>query len=119
MLTRGKVSVAHKARVAQAAGAVAALVFDSDQCDPDVMHCHRTVGVSPLVDSNGSNGSDDTKDATHGRRVGVFHNDPPSDWLRVTIPVAMVSASDGARLRSFMDYVTVDVNGEMNWYVDV
>ncbi|TYZ68404.1 hypothetical protein PybrP1_006192 [[Pythium] brassicae (nom. inval.)] len=116
VFTRGKVSVVHKARVAQAAGAVAALVFDSDQCDPGAMHCHRTVGVSPLV---GDDNNDRSRNAAHSRRIGPFHDDPPSEWLPVTIPVAMVSADDGARLRSFMDYVAVEVNGEMNWYVGV
>lgn len=104
VFTRGKVSVVHKVLVAQRAGAVAALVFDADKCNPDTMHCHRTATVSPSSDQGSK---------------GMFHDDPISPWLDVRIPVAMVSAKDGARIRSFMDIVTVEVNGEMNFFVGV
>lgn len=119
VFTRGKVSVAHKARVAQRAGAVAALIMDSSECDPDTMHCHRTVSVSPLLQAHSDSDSHSDRRRRHGRGWRRFDNDAASAWLNVQIPVAMVSADDAERIRSFMDLVTVDVNGELNYLVGV
>lgn len=110
ILTRSpnsQVSVVHKVQIAQDAGALATVVIDSDTCDRETMHCYRTEKDEPLA-------------AAHVREgLGLFHDDPASLWLNIRIPVAMVSAEDGARIRSFMDLVTVEVNGEMNYLVAV
>ncbi|KAF1326273.1 Proline-trna ligase, partial [Globisporangium splendens] len=90
--------------LAQKAGALAAVIFDSDQCDDETMHCHRhSGGLASLHDHD------------HDSNFGLFHDDPDGVWLPIKIPVAMISAEDGARIRSFMDVVTVEVESEMNY----
>lgn len=100
-------SVVHKVQIAQNAGALAAMVIDSDMCDRETMHCYRTEKDEPLAAAHARDG------------LGLFHDDPASLWLNIRIPVAMISAEDGARIRSFMDLVVVEVNGEMNYLVGV
>lgn len=100
-------SVVRKVQIAQNAGALAAVVIDSDTCDRETMHCYRTEKNEPLAAAAQSQG------------LGLFHDDPVSLWLNIRIPVAMLSAEDGARIRSFMDLVTVEVNGDMNFLVSV
>lgn len=100
-------SVVHKVQIAQNAGALAAMVIDADMCDRETMHCYRTEKDKPLATTLARDG------------LGLFHDDPANLWLNIRIPVAMVSAEDGARIRSFMDLVAVEVNGEMNYVVGV
>lgn len=115
-------SILEKVHLAQKAGALAAVVIDSDSCDAETMHCHRHSSTLHQLDAVGRLLEDGTIGGPAGGHVvdvGLFHDDPTGAWLEIRIPVAMVSADDGARIRASMDLVSVEVEGEMNYLVGV
>ena len=83
LVERGRgVSLVEKARKAQIAGAVGVIVVDDGQCDDSFQHCgHQAGGVK-----EGGFGSYDTL----------------SDWAAIHIPVWLVTAAAGEKLRRRM-----------------
>lgn len=85
-----QVPVVEKVLKAQAAGAAGVVVVDNGGCSNGVVDCGRLGGV---------------RDAGFARRDGAHA------WVGVKIPVVLVAATEGERLRGMMRLEKVVVKG--------
>eukprot|EP00752_Nemacystus_decipiens_P003181 g2944.t1 len=90
LFERGEVPVVEKVLKAQAAGATGVIVADDGGCNDGLVDCGRLGGA---------------RDGGFARRDGAHV------WLVVKIPVVLVSAADGERLRGMMSLQKVVVKG--------
>lgn len=89
LIDRGNVSFAAKARHAQEAGAIAAVIRDDGSCGDD-FQCGARVGSRAAGD--------------------LAQRDDPAAWRNITIPVVMISDAAAARLVSLMHVQLVRVD---------
>lgn len=85
-----QVPVVEKVLKAQAAGATGVIVTDNGGCNDGLVDCGRLGGV---------------RDGGFARRDGAHA------WLAVKIPVVLISAAEGERLREMMPLQKVVVKG--------
>lgn len=85
-----QVPVVEKVLKAQATGATAVIVIDNGGCDDGLVDCGRLGGV---------------------RDGGFAKRDGAHTWRTVKIPVVLVSAAEGERLRGMMPLQKVVVKG--------
>jgi hypothetical protein len=88
MLDRGKIQVAYKALHAQEAGAIAVIIADDGSCRVDFSHCGQRAG---------------------NRVDGFAPYDSIELWLRINIPVFLVTLETVERMRGLMSITRTDM----------
>lgn len=100
VIERGTVTFVEKVRVAQAAGAVAAIIVDRSFSCPEGLRCAQSY-------FNAESGAPLPAFAASG----FASHDDSSKWADIFIPSVLVAAASGARLRSLMALELIHVHG--------
>lgn len=92
LVERGKVSILEKCIRLQSYGAIGVVIMDDGRCNDDLTYCGpRAGGVG---------------------EGGFAPHDDPKLWKDINIPVFLISATSGDRLRRIMVLKRVEINGK-------
>jgi hypothetical protein len=98
LVVRGGVSLVHKIRVAQDAGARAVIIINNDcVVNSAWLRCENEVAAQ-----------------AEGR--GFARDDPKSEWENIRIPAVIISKENGKRIHDMMDLASVDAFGGVHFY---